>query len=69
MRLNEQLKENQVADYISVNYVYGRTHEIVSQMNEDQLEIISEHYPELISIAKRIGKANSLRTNFLREEE
>ena len=69
MRLNEQLKENQVADYIAVNYIYGRTHEVVSQMNDEQLKIIHDNYPELIAIAKRIGKANSLRTTFLRESD
>jgi phage anti-repressor protein len=68
MRLNEELKKNEVADYIAVNYLYGRTHEIVSQMNEDQLRIINENYPELITIAQRIGKANSMRTSFLKEE-
>lgn len=68
MRLNEELKAKDVADYIAVNYIYGRTHEVISQMNEDQLKIIHDNYPELITIAQRIGKANSLRTSFLKEE-
>jgi len=68
MRLNEELKSKDVTDYISVNYVYGRTHEIVSQMNDEQLKIIHDNYPELIEIAKRIGTANDMRTSFLKEE-
>ena len=69
MRLNEDLKAKQVADYIGVNYIYSRCHELVSQMNEDQLRIIHDNYPELITIAQRIGKANSMRTSFLKEED
>ena len=65
MRLNEELKSKEIADYIAVNYIYGRTHEVISQMNDEQLRIIHENYPELIAIAKRIGKANSMRTTFL----
>ena len=68
MRLNEDLKAKQVADYIAVNYIYSRCHEIISQQNEDQLRIINENYPELITIAQRIGKANSMRTSFLKDE-
>jgi hypothetical protein len=66
MSLSQELKTNQITDYIAVNFLYGRTHEIVSQMNEDQLRIINENYPELITIAQRIGKANSMRTSFLK---
>ena len=68
MRLNEELKRKDVTDYIAVNYIYSRCHEIISQQNDEQLKIIHNNYPELITIAQRIGKANSMRTSFLKEE-
>ena len=68
MRLNEELKANDVVDYVSVNYIYSRCHEIISQQNDEQLRIIHENYPELIAIAQRIGAANDMRTSFLKEE-
>lgn len=67
MRLNEQLKSNDIVDYVSVNYLYTRCHEIISQMCDPQLKIISQHYPELIEIAKKVGESNGLRTTFLKE--
>lgn len=69
MRFNEQLKANDVVDYVSVNYLYTRCHEVISQMCDPQLKIISEHYPELIEIAKKVGESNGLRTAFLRESD
>lgn len=64
MNFLNDLKENKVADYNAVNYIYTRTHEVVSQMNHKQLSIISKHYPELLLIAKNVGEKDGLRTDF-----
>ena len=64
MNFLNDLKENKVADYNAVNYIYTRAHEVVSQMNHKQLAIISEHYPELLLLAKSVGEKDELRTDF-----
>jgi len=69
MRLNEQLKASNITEYIGVNYIYSRCHELVSQMSDPQLRIIQENYPELITIAQRIGEANSMRKDFLKGDD